>query len=253
MIKKVFLFSSFAIIAILTSVVIFSACQKENNIEKQEVNISDTRLETLASNLVATNLSDEEINKTISDFKNLSTDDYKRFINYQAGVMAKVNNTTFEIALQDRQLLLSKSMEKFGKSPNQLSEEEISLIVSSIEDNNLKATSGCPQYYHGVSTQQYSTYNTNCYDIWGATDPGETDCDYELVFYVGPMTLGSPYKIRGTTVAARNILNLGGVKGRQSGEYVYILVGKGRSDAIYLAVGIADEVAALKRDMKLQK
>lgn len=251
--KKIFLFSSFAIIAILTSVVIFSACQKEENIEKQDLNISDTKLVALANNLVATNLSDKEINEAISDFKNLSTDDYKKFINYQAKVMAKENNITFDIALQDRQFLLSESINKFGKTPNQLSEGEFNLVISSAEDNNSKATSSCPQYYHGVSTQQYSSYNTNCYDVWGATDPGQTDCDYELVFYVGPMTLGSPYKIRGTTVAARNILNLGGVKGRQAGEYVYILVGKNRSNYAYLTVGIADEVAALKRDMKLQK
>lgn len=203
--------------------------------------------------MVATNLSDEEINKIMSDFKNLSTDDYKKFIIYQAKVMAKENNTTFDVALQDRQFLLSKSIDKFGKSPNQLSEEEFHSIISSVGDNKLKATSSCPQYYHGVSTQQYSSYNTSCYAVWGATDPGQTDCDYELVFSVGPMTLGSPYKIRGTTVAARNILNLGGVKGRQAGEYIYILVGKNRSDYAYLAVGITDEVAALKRDMKLQK
>lgn len=251
--KKMFLFSFIAILAISGSVLIFSACQKDESNVNKESNISDTELETLANNLVATNLSDEETSKATADFKNLSTDDYKRFLIYQAKVMAKENGTTFDIALQDRQSLLSKSINKFGKSPNQLSEEQFGLIISSTGDNKLKATSACPQYYHGVSTQQYSSYNTNCYDVWGATDPGQTDCDYELVFYVGPMTLAAPYKIKATSSASQDILNAGGVKGRQSGSYVYILVGKNRSDIYYLARGIQDEVAGLKNDMKLQK
>ncbi|SFD02063.1 hypothetical protein SAMN05421780_1232 [Flexibacter flexilis DSM 6793] len=253
MIKKTLILKYFSAVVVFVSVVGFSSCQKEQSIVKKEVNISNEELEMLANNLVATNLSDEEITKTVSLFKTLSTDDYKTFIHYQARVMARVNDIPFEVALQDRERLLSESIYKFGKSPNQLSDVEIELIVPSVKNSQSKLASSCPQYYHGIVTQQYSTYNTSCYAVWDATDPGQTDCDYELVFYVGPATLASPYKIRGISVTARNILSIGGVNGRQSGEYVYILVGKNRSNALYYAVGIQDEVQALKAEMKLQK
>ena len=123
--------------------------------------------------------------------------------------------------------------------------------IFNMRTNLIQQKSSCPAYSYNLRSIQVNSSQTNQVSVYyrGATNQGDSDCDYEFVFPVGPQSMGIPLQIAGDSWAARSVIDWGAIHGRQLGTNVYCLVGKGRIGIMYPING----AQAFMRDFSLKR
>lgn len=243
---------SFWVIALLLCVSMFflSSCsdQEDNVVSSQYIaeEVSKVSLQRLVEMHHDQTVSQELYDDIEKRTSSLSDQEYELYMELWAkdevNSSIKLNVISEDSRKDNEQKLLlhlqarnQKAKELYGMSMNKLSENQQDVVMKNIllpeanSSNKLYArSSGCSKYYYGYSTTNNGSGLTSCSGYVSATNLADTDCDYEFIFYPGPITYtAANLKTKGITSVANAVLNSGGINGRVSGNSFCILVGYG--------------------------
>lgn len=274
---------AFMMVVFVMTTIFFAGCKKEQVTDlesNQQIlsnptileDVSDVSIPRLAEMQYDQSVS-TELYKDIEDrISSLSENEFALFMEEWARVDADLAIKTKTIAndkenAQNQSLLKllernKKSKELFGIPLNKLMygnsvidpEKKIEKLmqelegIGAIDTGIIISKASCPTYSYPYPTANNGAGIVSCSGYVLAGNPGTTDCDYEFIFYPGPISYtASNLKTKGTTTSANWILNAGGVNGRTSASPSFrILIGKNRINLVYPVAGAGGFASAFK-------
>lgn len=223
-------------------------CSNEEFPDNQTINISEQKQLDI-KNFILSQVDEKDLSENFPpDFlENLSHQEVLFYLSLLKDTRIDLGKMTKEEAILSYEWALdfeTRSMELYGIPFLQLDldSQTIPLMqdlnhdrgIEIIQTSTYHRDEGCPEFNYPISSNKGENPRIQAYGVNLTSNPGTTDCDYELAYYVGPMNTTSRLKLYGASFPAKQIINNGGINSRHTGFERRLLVGKGRSDFWYL-------------------